>query len=82
MTARDIEKVLRRSPFEPFSLYLSDGSQYAVRHPDQVTLTPRAVYVGIHDNSEQTVAQDVVICDLIHVTRIGPITRRRTRRRQ
>ncbi len=73
MRAEEITRLLKRRPFEPFGLYLSDGSSYAVRHPDQVIVTPRAAYVGVgRDGGGEPIVQDVVICDLVHVTRLGP----------
>jgi hypothetical protein len=81
MRPAEVLKLLRRAPFEPFAIFLSDGSRYEVRHPDQVILTPRAIYVGIAGNGRSTVAQDVVICDLVHVTRLVPARRPRSRRR-
>jgi hypothetical protein len=81
MRVLEVVKLLRRAPFEPFAVSLSDGSSYEVRHPDQVIVTPRALYVGIAGNGRSPVAQDVVICDLVHVTRHVPLRRARSRRR-
>lgn len=72
MRIEELHKLLRRRPFEPFRIYMSDGSAYAVTHPDQVIVTPRAAYVGLESDADGLVAQDVVICDLVHVTRLGP----------
>jgi hypothetical protein len=80
MRVDEVGKLLRRVPFQPFRLFMSDGSHYDVRDPDQVILTPRAVYVGIPGGGD-LVAQDVVICDLVHVTRLAPARGRRTKRR-
>jgi hypothetical protein len=54
-----------------------DGAKYDVLHPDQVLLTPRAAYVGIGNGDGERVFQDTVICDLVHVTRLAPLRRRR-----
>ncbi|MCP4249858.1 MAG: hypothetical protein GY778_22680 [bacterium] len=71
-----------RRPFEPFRLFMSDGSSYPVRHPDQVIVTARAAYVGLRVNGKSQVAQDVVICDLMHVSRLGPLDKRRANGRK
>ncbi len=66
--------MLTRQPFEPFGIYLSDGASYAVVHPDQVIVTPRSLHIGIRDGGEnERIAQDVAMCSLIHVTRLGPV---------
>jgi hypothetical protein len=74
-------RILERRPFEPFIIYMSDGSSYPVKHPDQIILTPRAAHVGIGRNGGRPVAQDVVICSLGHITRLGPVPRT-TRKRK
>ncbi|MCH8966362.1 MAG: hypothetical protein IID43_01670, partial [Planctomycetes bacterium] len=47
MDLREVEKLLSVRPFEPFGIYMSDGSTYPVTHPDQVILTARAAHIGI-----------------------------------
>ena len=76
MRPDEITRLLKRRPFEPFTLCMSDGSSYPVRHPDQVIVTPRAAYVGVRVNGKRGLDQDVVICDLVHVTRLGPLAKR------
>ena len=82
MQIKELQDLLRRRPFEPFAVYMSDGSEYPVTHPDQVIVTPRAAYIGIGNDKEGIVAQEVVICDMIHVTRLGPVRKNRRRTRK
>lgn len=82
MRIEQFQNLLRRRPFEPFAIYTSDGSTYSVTHPDQIIITPRAAYVGLGNDPEGLVAQDVVICDLIHVTRLGPLDGAKRKRRR
>lgn len=79
MRFEEVQKLFRTMPFEPFAIHLSDGSTYEVRRPDQVLLTPRAVYVGVQNGRHERVFQDIVICDLVHVTRLAPVRRARRR---
>ncbi|MFQ5495519.1 MAG: hypothetical protein ACE5EX_09075 [Phycisphaerae bacterium] len=72
MRIQELQELVQRRPFEPFIIYMSDGSEYPVSHPDQVILTPRAAYVGIGGGNGALVAEDVVICDLAPMTRLGP----------
>ncbi len=73
MDVREVEKLLTTRPFEPFSIYMSDGSAYPVTHPDQIILTHRAAHVGIGGAHNGRVVRDVVICALVHITRLGPV---------
>ncbi len=82
MNVQEVEKLLSARPFESFGIYLSDGSAYPVTHPDQVILTPRAAHVGIGNNRNGRVMRDVVICALVHITRLGPVPKAPRRRRK
>ncbi len=82
MNVKDVEKLLTARPFDPFGIYLSDGSAYPVTHPDQVILTPRVAYVGIGSDCNGRVARDVVICALVHITRLGPVPKASRKRRK
>ncbi|MGD2111732.1 MAG: hypothetical protein PVI86_20345, partial [Phycisphaerae bacterium] len=72
MDVKELEDVLGTRPFEPFGIYMSDGSAYPVKHPDEVILTRRAAYVGIGGGANGRAVRDVVICALVHITRLGP----------
>jgi len=47
MIAQDLRKLLKAEPFEPMRLALSDGRSVLIRHPDQVVVSERQVYVGL-----------------------------------
>ena len=82
MNVQAVDKLLNVRPFEPFGLYMSDGSAYAVTHPDQVILTPRAAHVGIGSARNVRVVRDVVICALVQITRLGPVPEAPRKRRK
>ena len=82
MRIEELHKLIRRWPFEAFGIYMSDGSAYPVTHPDQIIVTPRSAYVGLDSDSEGLTAQDVVICDLVHITRLGPLDGTKPKRRR
>ncbi len=76
MTPEKIQEHLRRQPFQPFRVFLSDGSKHDVRHPEMALLTRREIIIAVPQNAEQ-LPERTVICDLLHVTRIEPINGRR-----
>ncbi len=82
MNVQEVEKLLTTRPFEPFGIYLSDGSAYPVTHRGQVILTPRAAHVGIRSSRDGPVMRDVVICALVHITRLGPAPKSTRKRRK
>ena len=40
MTSDQMREILKRRPFEPFTIHLSDGSSFKVSHPEALFLPP------------------------------------------
>ena len=59
----EIRNLLSTHPFEPFTIFLSDGSRFDVTHPDQVLLTENRLYVASGD--------EVHRCSLLHITQVA-----------
>ena len=47
MTAEKLQEYLHRQPFQPFRVFLSDGSMHDVRHQEMALLTRREVIIAI-----------------------------------
>ena len=75
MTPESIQEHLRRQPFRPFRVFLSDGSEYAVRHPEMVVVMRREVVIALPQRGRQ-LPERAVYCDPLHITRIEPINGR------
>ncbi len=72
MRMQELQDTLKKTPFEPFRIRLSDGQSYDVRHPEFAGLTRHSLYVGVspdEDDAPERMAQ----CDLLHVVTIEPI---------
>jgi hypothetical protein len=52
MPPRDIVEALRRRPFVPFRLHLSDGTVYEIRHPELVMVGLGSLVVGFPSGDE------------------------------
>jgi hypothetical protein len=63
---------LRIRPFQPFRIYMSDGSYYDVRHPEWMLVTRRRINIAVNLD-HRGLGREVVTCAPIHVTRIEPI---------
>jgi len=74
MRPNEIRDHLRKRPFEPIRIFLSDGSSYDVRHPETAFVTQREVVIGL-DPGEDELPDRSAYCDPMHVTRIEPIDR-------
>jgi hypothetical protein len=64
----DLIAALRRQPFVPFRLHVSDGAAYDIRHPEQVLVTRRAAHVGV--GGDGPIPDHAVIVALVHVSRL------------
>lgn len=71
MTPEKLQEHLRRQPFQPFRVFLSDGSKHDVRHPEMAFLTRREIIIAV--SQVEGFPERTVTCDLLHVTRIEPI---------
>lgn len=72
MTARDLSKRVKKKPFTPFRLIVSEGAAYEVRHPEQIMVTRDSVVIGIPGESEDFYETSDLV-DLIHVVRLEPL---------
>jgi hypothetical protein len=63
---------VRRRPFEPFRLYITDGANYDIRHPDMILPGHRAVVIGLPGEPTQPYERFVTVA-LLHVTRLEPL---------
>jgi hypothetical protein len=74
MTANDLLEALRRRPFEPFRLHVSDGTVYEVRHPELVMVGLASALIAVPPpGQEQLPYERYEIVDLRHVVRLVPV---------
>jgi hypothetical protein len=65
---------VRRRPFVPFRVHITDGSSYEVRHPDLIMPGARSVVIGIPGPAlPEGVYEHTALVALIHITRIEPL---------
>ncbi len=84
MDGEDLRTLVRKRPFKPIEIGLSDGRGVLVRHPDQVVISRRNVIFGLaqvrrpqgHFSTPpngDVVAKDWMMVDLIHVVSAEPV---------
>lgn len=76
---------MRRAPFRPIRIYVSDGSFYDVRHPEIAAVNHTEVVIGLQVGDDD-LPERFAYCDPLHITRIEPIdgeppSRKRPRRK-
>ena len=68
MRPNDLLEFIRRQPFAPFRIHLTDGTTYDVRHPDQIiVLRSRAVLAA---SADDTIPDRLEHVALVHIVRI------------
>ncbi|MEW6251209.1 MAG: hypothetical protein AB1716_11220 [Planctomycetota bacterium] len=83
MIAADLRKILKAEPFEPVRLGLSDGRSVLIRHPDQVVVSERHVYVGLAQversrplttpRKADAIPKDWLWLSILHVVSVEPV---------
>jgi hypothetical protein len=75
MRPEDVLEVLRRRPFRPFRIHVSDGTTYEVQHPDWIWVGRSAAMVFIPDLAHfPFVHGRYEIVALLHMVRLEWIT--------
>jgi len=64
---------MRGEPFVPNRIFVSDGSEYDVYHPDMCMLGLASIVVGIVSKPGSEFFDQAIRIDCRHVTRILPL---------
>ncbi len=74
MQSQDIRDFLKKRPFQPLRLTLTDGTAYEVRHPDLLMVGHATVVVGTPRADEPDAVFDRAIhVDLLHIMHVEPL---------
>ena len=66
-----IRKLLRKQPFRPFRVYVSDGAIYDVAHPEAAEESAMTLIIEVHPAGFASVpGERIAYVSLIHVTRV------------
>ena len=70
MNPQDVLQLLRKRPFEPFRIHLSDGSSFEIRHPELAIVERTKVIVGVPGpKGPEGPVERSVFCALLRITR-------------
>lgn len=74
MRPDDINLLLRRQPFQPFRIHLSNGQIYDIRHPDQAIVTRNTMVVGLPAPDLPPSTYDhFALVTLLHINNLEPL---------
>lgn len=69
MNLETMQAMLRRQPFSPFEVHLSNGEVHEVRHPENAMLLKSSLLLVYPEKD------NFVICDWSHVSNVQPVQR-------
>ncbi|MGA2702239.1 MAG: hypothetical protein ABSH35_14235 [Isosphaeraceae bacterium] len=74
MRPEDVREFLKRQPFQPFRLTLTDGRSYDILHPELALVGRSWVGVGLaRPGDPEGVADRLVTVSLLHIMQIEPL---------
>ncbi len=74
MAPEELVAVLRRRPFVPFRITLTEGTTYEIRHPELCMAGRRSAVIGVPAPGDPDRLFDrSVTVDLLHIVQIEPL---------
>ena len=73
MSPAELLDTVRQQPFEPFRLYLSDGTFHDVRHPEMLIVGLRSSYLALPSQARPEFVDHLIKLDNLHVTKTVPL---------
>jgi hypothetical protein len=70
MPLEELLNLLRRRPFVPFRIHLTDGASYEVRHPEMLMPGARSITIGIPGDPTIPIYSRTEIVALVHIVRL------------
>ena len=70
MRPEELVKLLRRRPFLPLRLHMTDGQTYDIHHPDLVMVSRSYATIGTTPDPGTGVLEHVEYCSLLHIVRV------------
>lgn len=79
MRPEELRALLRRQPFVPIRVHLSEGKTYDIKRPEMAFLTRSTVEIGLEKRPGSGVADQVMYCSLVHVVRVENLDGKKSR---
>ena len=84
MNPREFLRLLRKQPFQPLKVLLSNGKSYEIPHPDVAVVTKYTLEIlsGVQD-VEKDIPETVAWISWLHIAHVEPLdARNRAKRRK
>ncbi len=72
MSAPELRDLLKKQPFVPVRLHMSDSRTFDVKHPEMAWVTTHTVHVGLDADKEYGIPSRVEYLSLRHIVSVEP----------
>jgi hypothetical protein len=73
MSSNELLAIIRKRPFEPFRMHLSDGTTYDIHHPEMVMPGMSIAIIGLPARPGEEFFARTETVSLRHVVKIVPL---------
>ena len=73
MPPAELLQLIRRRPFIPFRIHMSDGTIYEIQHPEMAMIGVASATIGFPERAEMPLYTRTEIIALRHIVRLEPL---------
>lgn len=73
MSPEELNSALRRRPYIPLRIHVTDGVHYDVFNPEMAKIGRTILFIGFQRNVDRPFFDEPVMVSMRHVTRVEPI---------
>lgn len=73
MSPEELNSALKRRPFLPFRIHITDGVHYDIRNPEMVMIGRTILFIGLRREIDSPFFDEPVWVSMRHVTRVEPL---------
>ena len=76
MSPHELHEAIKKQPFTPFRLHMSNGPAHDVRHPDDANIGDEVVALGVYDNGAEW--PRIRLLSIININEVEPLTQNKS----
>ena len=73
MSPEELNRALRRRPYVPLRIHVTDGVHYDILNPEMAMIGRTILFVGLRRDVDSPFFDEPVMVSMRHVTRVEPI---------
>lgn len=73
MSPEELNSALRRKPYVPIRVHVTDGVHYDILNPEMAMIGRTILFIGLRRDIDSPYFDEPVMVSMRHVTRVEPI---------